>query len=117
LFKRLENHKRSLSGSDSGQSDQGPAKKKRGRPRKSAAADSDDKPDKQEDEEQLPSSEVPAAKGPAKKMQGKGSKAAVATGMQDASSLAATTVLDVLGVVLLFKMIFSCISATQSTVD
>jgi hypothetical protein len=81
LFKRLESHKRSLSSSDSGQSDQGPAKKKRGRPKKSAAAplatataadNSEDEPDHQEEEKQLPS------QSPAKKKRGRPRKSAAA---------------------------------------
>jgi hypothetical protein len=92
LFRRLESQKRSFSSSDSGQSDQGPAKKKRGRPRKSVAAPpaavtaadkSKEDLDQQEDDEQLPS-ESPAKKKrgrPAKQKQGEASKAAGATGV------------------------------------
>lgn len=93
LFKRLESHKRSLSGSGSEHSDQGPAKKKRGRPRKSAPGPSDNEPAQQQEEEKPLSPELAAATGPAKKKQGKGSMAAVATGAQDSRSLAATTLL------------------------
>jgi hypothetical protein len=76
LFKRLENHKRSLSGSDSGQSDQGPAKKKRGRPSKQTADNIENKPIAHEDEQQVNSSKAAAAEGPTKKekKQGKESR-------------------------------------------
>jgi histone H1/5 len=97
LFKRLENHKRSLSGSDSGQSDQGPAKKKRGRPSKAAAAaatagtaaqESDKGAEEQVDVEQLPSQTEPAPQDPAKKKRGRPSKAAAAAAKAAAAEAA-----------------------------
>lgn len=91
LFKRLENQKRSLSGSDSGQSDQGHVKKRRKKGSKpavtaaTAADDTEDESDEQEDEEQLSSPLAPAPKVPARKKQGKGSKVAAAAGVQGTS--------------------------------